>query len=103
MHHNVVYLPTYIMFIPTSIVDMGHLVDQFIEYWLENLPDMSDFPDIPPSMVQFWKKKRKGEKVNKHRRKREHVTLRGQLGLGRHTYFFLLADLSKIHVHVYLL
>ena len=91
------------MLLPTSIVDMGHLVDQFIEYWLENLPDMSDFPDIPPSMVQFWKKKRKGEKVNKHRRKREHVTLRGQLGLGRHTYFFLLADLSKIHVHVYFL
>ena len=77
------------MLLPTSIVDMGHLVDQFIEYWLENLPDMSDFPDIPPSMVQFWKKKRKGEKVNKHRRKREHVTLKGQLGLGRHAYFFI--------------
>ena len=58
-------LPTYIMLLPTSIVDMGHLVDQFIEYWLENLPDMSDFPDIPPSMVQFWKKKRKGHLMGK--------------------------------------
>ena len=57
--------------------EMDGLIQQFCDFWTQNLPDMSDYPDIPYKSVQFWKKKKKSEKVNKHKRKREHVTLKG--------------------------
>ena len=53
------------------------LVNKFVDYWTSHLPDLSDYPDIPPEKIQFWRRKKRSEKFNKHKRKREHVTLKG--------------------------
>ena len=69
---------------PRTVIRRGKwLCDKFCEYWTDNLPDMSDRPEIPPEKVQFWmmddaKNGRKGR-----RRKRypaAHSRLKGLRG-----------------------
>ena len=40
---------------PRHVVQSGAIRrDQFIAYWADNLPDVTDRPDIPPRKIQFW-------------------------------------------------
>jgi len=38
----------------------------FIKYWVEHLPDVSDYPDIKPGELQFWKKHNKKDTRKPH-------------------------------------
>jgi len=46
---------------PRAILRGGTmLIYQFVEYYEDNLPDISEKPDIPPSKVQYWMMDDKG-------------------------------------------
>ena len=44
----------------------------FVEYWVDHLSDISEFPDIAPESLHFWKKISKTDK-----RKKPHRVLKG--------------------------
>ena len=47
-------------------------IDWFVDHWVNHLPDISDYPDIAPEKLHFWKKRSKKDK-----RKSPHRTLKG--------------------------
>ena len=56
---------------PRMVLTKQKYIDAFIEHWVANLPDISDFPDIPPTKIHFWKRK------SRQKRKKPHRTLTG--------------------------
>ena len=51
------------------------LLEQFIDHWLECLPDLSDFPTMKADELQFWLKKTKSKRAPK-----PHAILQGVAG-----------------------
>ena len=50
---------------PRAVVQDPELLKQFIAHWLEDLPDLSDFPIMKASELQFWLKKTKSKRAPK--------------------------------------
>ena len=54
--------------LPRQICQSASLVSLHIDYWLENLPDMSDMPTIRHGDLKFWsRQKSKDTKTKPHR------------------------------------
>lgn len=70
---------------PRTVIRRGTIFcEKFCEHWADNLPDMSDRPEIPPEKVQFWMMDDKG-RHSKGRRSRQrfpaaHSRLKGLRG-----------------------
>jgi len=57
------------------VVQDPELLKQLITHWLEYLPDLSDFPIMKASELQFWLKKTKSKRAPK-----PHAILQGVAG-----------------------
>ena len=53
--------------LPRQICLSRKLLDLHVEYWLNNMPDMSDLPTIKHSQLQFWMKQKKKDRTKAHR------------------------------------
>ena len=58
------------------VVESPDLLQKFVAYWQKHLPDMSDFPKLESSQLQFWLKKNKTKRAAK-----PHSMLKGVAGL----------------------
>jgi len=70
---------------PRTVIKRGtYFCDKFSEHWTDNLPDLSDRPNIPPEKVQFWMMDDDKHGRNKGRRKKRypaaHSRLKGMRG-----------------------
>ena len=61
---------------PRVVVESPDLLPKFVGYWQTHLPDMSDFPKLESSQLQFWLKKNKTKRAAK-----PHSMLKGVAGL----------------------
>ena len=60
---------------PRAVVQDPKFLAQFINHWLEYLPDLSDFPTMKTDELQFWLKKTKSKRAPK-----PHAILQGVAG-----------------------
>ena len=69
---------------PMTVIRRGaRCRDKFCSYWTDNLPDLSDRPDIPAEKLQFWMKdEKRGHKTSKKRKRypASHSRLKGLRG-----------------------
>ena len=64
---------------PRIVIKNKELTKKFIDYWLNHLPDISDFPTVNPKSIQFWLKKDKTRRTAP-KRLRPHNMLKGMVG-----------------------
>ena len=50
-----------------AILKDKRLFMQFVDWWIDNLPDISEMPDIRAENVQFWLKQKKKSRHKPHR------------------------------------
>ena len=53
--------------LPRQICQSASLISHHIDYWLENLPDMSDMPTIRHTDLKFWSKQKSKDTTKGHR------------------------------------
>ena len=53
--------------LPRRICERAELLDEHVEYWLKNMPDMSDLAVIQHGQLQFWTKQKKKDRTKSHR------------------------------------
>jgi hypothetical protein len=49
------------------VVKDRKLFTDFLQFWLEHLPDVSDYPEITPAQLQFWMRLKKKSRKKPHR------------------------------------
>ena len=78
------------------IITSPELVDKFVDYWMENLSDVSDCPDIPPKKIRFWMYKGSVYKPQKKKRyPSPHAVLKGMRGKGTNDAIDFVISLNK--------
>ena len=75
--HIYAHSPTYMLIILQEggllmatvqmVVKDRKLFTDFLQFWLEHLPDVSDYPEITPSQLQFWMRLKKKSRKKPHR------------------------------------
>ena len=71
---------------PRAVLNGGTLLhEKFVKYWVNNLPDVSDRPDIKPEKIRFWMmddktSSRRSRKGKKKRYPAAHSRLSGMRG-----------------------
>ena len=53
--------------LPRQICQSAVLVSRHVDYWLENLPDMSDMPTIRHTDLKFWSRQKSKDTTKGHR------------------------------------
>lgn len=64
---------------PRKVVRDKALRAQFVTYWNDHHPDVSDRPEIPPAKIQYWMMQQSGKK-RKKRYPRPHALMKGMQG-----------------------
>ena len=66
---------------PRQIVRSGTFaINKFVDHWIDNMPDVSEKPVIPPTATQFWMMDDKGVINTKKRHPKPHSRLAGLRG-----------------------
>ena len=67
----------------------------FIEYHTDNLPDVTDKPDIPPQSIRYWMKK-DGARKTKKRYPAPHSVLKGTRGKPMNNALDFAVSMNKV-------
>ena len=59
---------------PRTIINDESLIEKHVDFWSNNMPDISDKPLIEPEQLQFWLKQKRRD------RKKPHTILKGVCG-----------------------
>ena len=101
LNHDTVYVVTVDVtkLQPRAVLNGGKLlIFQFVEHHEDNLPDISEKPDIPPSLVQFWMMDDKGHINPKKRFPKPHSRLPGMRGQHTNRAIDFAISLNKVPV-----
>ena len=63
------YVRVYVVqhLLPKIIVSTSEYLEKHIDHWLDNLPDLSDMPNIRHESLRFWARQKKKDRKKPHK------------------------------------